>query len=133
MMTRIYTILLIALLSWMVFRFLNYYQRVEKGGAAEVGFVEVNGDSLPGLAQNLAASYLAARDNVALFRRWLADHENSPGLVDPRKAWIQLDYIILVARDNPTEARRLFATVKRRVGPDSPVYGRVQKLARAYE
>ncbi len=52
---------------------------------------------------------------------------------DPRLAWIELDYVQLVAPKNPGEAKRVFADVKQRTPPESPVYKRVKELEKTYE
>ena len=52
---------------------------------------------------------------------------------DPRRAWIELDYVVLLAQSSPGEARHKFQEVKSRVQSGSPVYNRVQELAKTYE
>ena len=52
---------------------------------------------------------------------------------DPRLAWIQLDYVVLVATKDPAEARAVFAEVKQRTPTNSPVYPRIEKLSRVYD
>ena len=52
---------------------------------------------------------------------------------DPRKAWIELDYCVLVSREDLSEARRVFAEVKKRTPPSSPVWPRVKDLEKVYE
>jgi hypothetical protein len=52
---------------------------------------------------------------------------------DPRKAWIELDYCVVLARENPKEARRIFDQVKQRIRPDSPVYPRIKQLEPTFE
>jgi predicted Zn-ribbon and HTH transcriptional regulator len=44
-----------------------------------------------------------------------------------------LDYVILLAQSDPSEAKRIFNQVKNRTQSDSPVYSRVQQLAKTYE
>jgi hypothetical protein len=51
---------------------------------------------------------------------------------DPRLAEIELDYVVLVSRTNPSEAKQVFQSVKRRTPKSSPVYDRVQKLNATY-
>jgi hypothetical protein len=52
---------------------------------------------------------------------------------DPRLAAIELDYAVLVAPSNPSEARRVFAKVKGRLQENSPVYDRMKRLEKTYE
>ena len=51
---------------------------------------------------------------------------------DPRLAEIELDYVVLVSRSNPQEAKQVFQSVKRRTTKTSPLYDRVQKLNATY-
>jgi hypothetical protein len=44
-----------------------------------------------------------------------------------------LDYVVLVAKDDPAEARRVFTRVKTRTSTTSPVYPRIESLAKTYE
>jgi len=44
-----------------------------------------------------------------------------------------LDYCTMIVRDDPTEARRIFKSVKERTPATSPVYDRVKKLEKSYE
>ena len=56
-----------------------------------------------------------------------------PSIHDPRKAWIELDYCLLISRENPAEAKRLYAAVKDRTPESSPVWPRIKKLQNTYE
>ena len=40
---------------------------------------------------------------------------------------------ILFGKDNPAEAKRLFAAIKERTPASSPVYPRIKQLERTYE
>ena len=90
------------------------------------------GDQLPGVPYQLQESLQAARTRGAAgLRTWLKTHAQS--IEDPRKAWIELDYCVAVAREDPAEARRVFASVKERIGPASPVWARMKQLEKTYE
>jgi hypothetical protein len=52
---------------------------------------------------------------------------------DPRLAWIQLDFVELIGRDSPNEAREVFNAVKPRVGTNSPIYPRIEKLGKTFQ
>jgi hypothetical protein len=52
---------------------------------------------------------------------------------DPRKAWIELDYCVLVSHEDLPEARRVFAEVKARTPESSPVWPRIKDLQKVYE
>ena len=134
-MTKIIAVLLIVGAIYGGWEFFLYWERVkneketkQKQEAAAVGL----GDQLPGLPSNFEPSLLAARKQGAVgLRNWLKAYNQS--VEDPRKAWIELDYCVAVAREDPAEARRVFAAVKERIGPASPVWPRVKQLEKTYE
>jgi hypothetical protein len=85
--------------------------------------------SIPRLPYELERSLEAAkRKGSTAFKEWLDAAQASQRVHDPRLAWIQLDYVVMISRENPVEAKRLFAEIKKRVEPDSPVYPRIQAL-----
>jgi hypothetical protein len=93
---------------------------------------EVSGDQLPGMLPRLQPLLEAARNRGAPgLHDFLAMYGNT--IADPRRAWIELDYVVLLAQSSPGEARREFAKVKNRVPPDSPVYNRIKQLEKTYE
>lgn len=100
----------------------------QKQAAAAV----VSEDQLSGLPQSLEASLRAAEEHGAEgLGNWLKTYGRV--VQDPRKAWIQLDFCLLLSKDDPSEARRLFAEVKNRTPETSPVWPRIKKLEKAYE
>lgn len=54
-------------------------------------------------------------------------------VADPRLASIELDYVVLVAREDIAEARKVFAQVKQRTPPASLVYPRIKQLEKTYD
>jgi hypothetical protein len=92
----------------------------------------VTGDQLPGLPYQLETTLQAARKKgTAGLRSWLKTYGQN--VEDPRKAWIELDFCVAVARDDPAEARRVFTEVKGRLGTNSPVWPRLKQLEKTYE
>ena len=92
----------------------------------------VKPDELPGLPYQLKDSLAKSQAAGAKpLKAWLDMYGRS--VQDPRLASIQLDYVLLVARDDPAEARRIFADVKKRTPASSPVYARVKQLEPTYE
>ena len=111
-----------------------YWEKVrdEKESVRKEESRVVTGESLSGLPYGLEAGLRAAQSQgVSGLRNWLK--ANGSKVNDPRKAWIELDYCVMVARDDPAEARRVFAAVRERTGPASPVWPRVKQLAPTYE
>jgi hypothetical protein len=112
-----------------------YWERVKNEEATQkkqAAAAVVQGENLPGLPPGLEPSLKAAQQkSPAAFRKWLKTYEKA--LQDPRKAWIELDYCVAIARENPSEARGIFAEVKKRTPPSSPVWPRVKALEKTYK
>ena len=99
--------------------------------AAKQAAIQVNEESLAGMPNNLEKSYQAARaQGISPWRNWMRQHLQM--VADPRRAWIELDFMVAIARDEPAEARKIFAEVKSRTPESSPVYGRVKQLENTY-
>ncbi|MBA4148934.1 MAG: hypothetical protein H0X66_12530 [Verrucomicrobia bacterium] len=90
------------------------------------------GTQLPGLPPALEYPLSTAQQQGATgLRNFLAKY--GKGIRDPRLAWIELDYAVLMMRENPAEAKRIFARVKKRTPISSPVYPRIKQLEKTYE
>ena len=132
-MTKLITagiILIVVFISWRVF---EYWEQVrdEREAQAAAAKVEINEQALSGLPYQLENSLQAAkRSGVNTLRQWLETYGTM--VQDPRKAWSELDYCVMLSRDNPKEARRIFAEVQARTKPDSKVYPRIKQLAPTY-
>ena len=118
--------------GWELFLYWDKVKNEEEAKQKQEAAAMVIGDQLPGLSYKLEPSLQAARKQGAVgLRNWLKTYNQS--VEDPRKAWIELDYCVAVARQDPAEAKRVFAQVKERMGPSSPVWPRVKQLEKAYE
>ncbi len=134
-MTKVISVLIILVVLYGGWELFFYWERVKnqeetqkKTEAAEAGM----GDQLPGMPFQLEPTFRAAQARGAVgLRNWLKAYGTN--VVDPRKAWIELDYCVLVSREDPSEARRVFAQVKDRTGPSSPVWSRIKRLERTYQ
>ncbi len=134
-MTKVIAIAIIVAVLYGGWEFFLYWERVKneqetakKQAAAEI----VMGDQLQGVPSELENSLQAAESRGAAgLRAWLKEY--GMRVQDPRKAWIQLDYVVQLARENPSEARRVFAAVKERTPTNSPVWSRVKKLEKTYD
>ena len=127
-------VIIIAVLygGWHLFLYWDAVRNEKESVRKEAAAATVTGESLQGLPYNLETSLRAAQSQGAVgLKNWLKNYGSS--VQDPRKAWIQLDYCVMIARDDPAEARRVFAEVRDRTGPTSPVWPRVKQLAPTYE
>jgi len=92
----------------------------------------INGDSLPGMPPQLDSGYRSAKDHGPVaFQTWFNSSERL--LADPRKAWVELELCVAMARSSPAEAKKIFTNVKGRVPPSSPVWSRVKELEKTFE
>ena len=133
-MTKLITVAIIAVVLYIGYHLFLYWERVrdEEDAQEAAAKAVLRPESLPGLPYQLETSLQGAqRQGVGIFRKWLETY--GPMIEDPRKAWIELDYCLLLARENPKEARRVFAEVKKRIPTNSPVYPRVKQLEKTYE
>jgi len=103
-------------------------QETQKKQASTV----IDPDGLAGLPQPLEPALKAAEAQGAPgLRTFLKNYGRS--IQDPRKAWIELDFSLLIAREDPAESKRIFAQVKARTPETSPIWPRIKKLEKAFE
>ncbi len=135
MITKLIWVVIIVLVLFGAYELVSYYGQVKEEGethAKELAAKKVVGEQLPGMPYELQTSLTAAQQaGPKVFGNWLATYGRS--IQDPRLAWIQLDYVIAISRDNPADAKKIFAAVKDRTPSSSPVYPRLQDLAKSYE
>jgi hypothetical protein len=82
---------------------------------------------LEGLPPQFEESLAAAQAQGApALKAWLGKYGQFAR--DPRLADIQLDYVVLVSRTNPAEAKQFFRAVQSRTPKTSRVYERVKRL-----
>jgi len=134
-MTKLIAIFIIVLVlfgGWHLFLYWEKVKNEEATAQKQAAAAIVSGNQLPGLPSQLESSLDAAqKQGAAGLRNWLKIYNRN--VVDPRKAWIELDYCVAVAREDPAEAKRVFAEVKGRLQPSSPVWPRVKQLEKTYE
>jgi hypothetical protein len=134
-MTKLIAAFIIIVAVWGGWELFLYWDKVsheEETKQKQEAAAMVIGDQLPGMSYKLDASLQAARKQGATgLKNWLKTYNQS--IEDPRKAWIELDYCVAVARQDPAEAKRVFARVKERTAPSSPVWPRMKQLEKTYE
>jgi len=135
MTTKLIAALIIAVVLFGGYHLVQYYATFQNEKAAkekEAAAKVVKGDQLPGLPYELQQSLTAAQQGgPKTLGNWLKTYGRS--VQDPRLAWIELDYCGMIYRDNPAEAKKIYAAVKDRTPSSSPVYPRIQQEARSYE
>ena len=135
-MTKLITILLVVAALWGGWQLFLYWDKVkteDEVAAKKKAQTEiVSGDQLPGLPSSLEPSYQAARKQGATaIKNWLK--LNGRNVQDPRKAWIELDYCVAIAREDPAEAKRVYTAVRDRTPQSSQVWPRIKQLEKTYQ
>jgi hypothetical protein len=135
-MTRFITIGLIIIVAWVGWKIYENWENTRTEETRATTPTAINPRSLSGMPdpwkETLENSLnIAQRHGAAGLREWLKAYRKY--VEDPRLAWIELDYCVLVARDNPAEAKRVFNDVKERTPPTSPIYPRLKQLEKTYE
>jgi len=118
--------------GWHLFLYWDKVRNEEQTAQKQAVASTVDPRQLPGMPQQLESALDAAeKQGAAGLKNFLKTYDRS--LQDPRKAWIELDYVQRLARDEPVEAKRRFAEIRDRVGPASPVWPRIKQLEKTYE
>ena len=134
-MTKLIAVLIIVAVlygGWELFLYWDKVKNEEQTAQKQAAAAMVVGDQLPGVPYTLASTLQAAQQQGAVgLKNWLKTYDRV--IQDPRKAWLELDYCVEVASEDPAEARRVFAAVKQRTPPSSPVWPRIKQLERTYE
>jgi hypothetical protein len=138
-MNKLITILLIAGGLWGIWALRNYYLEKQSENP-NMNYSAEEGAKTPGIIpQQLQGMHYslemplqkAMQGGAPSLKKFLDQYR--PVIKDPRLAWIELDYVAMVALKDPAEARALFADVKKRTPTNSVIYPRIEKLAKVYE
>ena len=134
-MTKVIAIFIVVLVlygGWHLFLYWEDVKNQEATTKKQAAAALVVGDQLPGMNPGLNQSLEAAQKRGAAgLRYWLKAYGRN--IQDPRKAWIELDHVVAVARDDPGEARKVFRDVRDRTPATSPVYPRIKQLETTYQ
>ena len=127
-----FIILVVLYGGWELFFYWEKVKNEEETQQKHAAAAVVVGEQLSGVPQPLEPTLKAAEaQGAAGLRNWLKTYGRS--IQDPRKAWIELDYCVVISRDNPAEAKRIFGEVKKRTPETSPVWPRIKQLEKTYE
>lgn len=137
-MNKLLTVVFIAAVLWGLWWLRDMYLETKRKNPSAYESVQSDESpkfeprSLKGLHYSLENPLAnAQRSGADGMKKFLTQYR--PAIRDPRLAWIELDYVVLVAQKDPAEARSVFAEVKGRTPTNSPVYPRIEKLSRVYE
>jgi hypothetical protein len=125
-------IAIVALGAWRIFEYWDKIQNEKATTAKQAAAAQANLNNLPGLPDGWDQSLQTAEDGgAATLGKWLKTY--GPSVHDPRKAWIELDYVVMISRDNPQEAKRIFSDVHDRTPPNSPVWPRIHDMEKSFQ
>lgn len=93
----------------------------------------INPDQLPGMPWQFSSKLLEVQRDPELLKRFLESCRNFPDVKDPKLAWVELDYVVMISAKDPVEAKKVFQAVKKRTPPDSVIYPRIKALEKNYE
>ena len=134
-MTKLIWILIIAVAGYVGYQLFQQWDKARlehDGKKSEETAAVVSGESLQGMPFQMEPAFRSAKDKGAVaFRTWFNTNEKL--LADPRKAWIELELCVAMSRENPSEAKKIFARVKSRVPPSSPVWPKMKDLEKTFE
>lgn len=131
------TILIVIGVVFGVFKLWEYWDKV----SAEKEQVQRAADGSDIKAEDLQGMYWdveqylneAKKKGPEAVAQFLERFDQSPKFKDPRRAWVELDYIVSITGSDPAQARRRFQEVKARVKTNSVVYPRIRAMEKTYE
>jgi hypothetical protein len=94
---------------------------------------QIKPEELSGLPWQLNQKYEEAKADPKKLGPFIESIRKLQGVGDPRLAWIELDYVVMISATDPLEARRVFQAVKKRTPADSPILPRIRSLEKNYE
>jgi hypothetical protein len=95
---------------------------------------DINPENLPGLPWQLSQKLRDAQQaGPASVKNFIDYCKRVSEVKDPRLAWIELDYVVMITSTDPVEAKKIFHAVKQRTPEDSPIQPRLKAMAKNYE
>src|SRR5262245_55792325 len=97
-------ILIIAVVVFVGYKGCEYWEIVNKDRAIQkrAETAQIDPRSLPGVPpQGEAALQEAYHKGTPGLKEWLDNARRSPLIKDPRLAWVELDYMVRISRENP--------------------------------
>jgi hypothetical protein len=127
-------ILIVAALGFVGYKVYDYWTQTDTDKSPIEKAPEVRPENLQGLPYQLEQGLQEAKTRGPdAYKEFIERIKKSPLVTDPRLAWIELDYVVMIASRDPAEAKRVFLKVKERTPPNSPVYPRIKSLEKTFE
>ncbi len=135
-MKALISILIVVIVGFVGFRLFDHWEHVKERRVLEERAArgkDINPDELQGLPWQLNQKYQDVKSDPKKLGPFIESIRKIQGVHDPRLAWIELDYVVLISATDPVEAKRVFQAVKKRTAADSPIYPRIRSLEKNYE
>ena len=129
-------ILIVVGVTFGAYKMWDYWDQTEheREVKANIPPSQISPQQLDGLPQKLEPSLeQAQKGGPKALKSWLETTKRAKAVKDPRLAWIELDYVLMITKDDPVEAKRVFQDVKQRTPPESKIYPRIKSLEKNYE
>ena len=135
MIKGLITILIVVGVVFGGYKLWEYWENVENEREKDKNPpAQLSPERLQGLPPKLEPSLQQAeKGGPKALKAWLDQYKRTGVVKDPRLAWIELGYIVMITKDDPIEAKKIFGEVKQRTPPDSPVNERIKTLEKNYE
>jgi hypothetical protein len=126
--------LIVALGAYKIYEHWTYVSEQNSLEQKATAGPDVDPRRLPGLPWQLDAKLSEAQQaGPEAFKRFVEQLRKYPDVKDPRLAWIELDYVVLISSTDPLKAKQIFYDVKKRTPEDSPIYPRIRQLSKTYD
>jgi hypothetical protein len=135
-MKALISVLIVAIVGFVGFRLFDHWEKVKERRVLEERAARgktIKPEELQGLPWQLNQKYQEVQADPKKLGPFIESIRKVQGVHDPRLAWIELDYVVLVSATDPVEAKRVFQAVKKRTPTDSPIYPRIRSLGKNYE
>ncbi|MEY2410073.1 MAG: hypothetical protein QOF48_2743 [Verrucomicrobiota bacterium] len=134
LLITILVILAVCVGGWKLFEYWDKTNQDQEVNKRAADGADIQESDLPGLPYQLEQKYAQARQKGAAgVRDFLDAYGKAPKFQDPRKAWIELDYVVMIAGTEPVEAKKIFLDVKSRVRTNAPIYRRIRAMSKTFE
>jgi hypothetical protein len=126
--------LIVALGAYKIYEHWTYVSEQNSLEQKAAAGPDVDPRRLPGLPWQLDVKLSEAQQaGPEAFKRFVEQLRKYPDVKDPRLAWIELDYVVLISSTDPLKAKQIFYDVKKRTPEDSPIYPRIRQLSKTYD
>jgi hypothetical protein len=136
-MKTLMAILIVLVVGIGAYKIYEHWNAVKERGLLEekaAAGADIDPETLQGMPWQLLVKLREAQaGGPDLLKRFLDECTRFPDVKDPRLAWVQLDYAVMISSKDPVEAKKIYAQVKQRTPPDSPIWPRLRQLAKTYE